>query len=370
MQENPRVFVSYSHQNAEKDNVILEFTNNLRLEGIDANIDLYEESPVEGWPRWMENQISKADFVLVVSSKSYYEKCYSELNAGKGVSWEVNIVYQHIYDSKSKNTKFIPIYFDKADEQYILTPLRAFTFYNVTEKEEFDKLYWHLRGVTKNQRPPLGKLRSLPQKAQRTMFFSSPIDVEKWNSARWKGILYLFSSEHPPVLGILYDNYSTAKSIFTEWKINSKDDFYDNFIKVDLITPPFPDNCWVYFDKDRSNGKGYFVHIGPNIDESLNRATASGINVEDLILTSISRYQWMNESADSKNRKQFQDITANKSGYFLMPIGIKDKEKAIEENNLIIDFKYAIKMRNITFKTGLEIEDNDLCKAVLNKVYK
>lgn len=79
----------------------------LRSEGIDANIDLYEEAPVEGWPRWMENQINNSDFVLVVSSKSYFEKCYSESHKGKGISWEVNIVYQHIYDANSTNTKFI-----------------------------------------------------------------------------------------------------------------------------------------------------------------------------------------------------------------------------------------------------------------------
>ena len=46
---------------------------------------------------------------------------------------------------------------------------------------------------------------------------------------------------------------------------------------------------------------------------------------------------------------------------------IKDAKKPIEESNLIIDFNYAIRMKKVTFKTGLEVEDNDLCKVVLQK---
>jgi len=367
MSKHPKVFISYSHQNAEYENKILSFANNLRSEGIDANIDLYEESPTEGWPRWMENQINNSDFVLVVSSKSYFEKCYSESNKGKGISWEVNIVYQHIYDATTINTKFIPVYFDKDEEQYILTPLKSFTFYNVGEKEWFDKLYWRLRGVSNTQKPPLGTLRPLPKKEQRTMFFSTPINLDKWNAAKWRGMLYLFSPGYAPVLGLLYHNYTAAKGIFTDWKLDTKGNFADEFIKIDYITPPFPKKCWVYSDKERSYGKGYFVHIGPNTEESINRAIASGLRPEELFLASVSRYQWMDELNGSKNRDLFQHLTGGGSGYFLMPIGIKDKTNPIEESNLIIDFNYAIRMKNVQFKTGLDIEDNDLCKVVLNK---
>ena len=366
MSEHPKVFISYSHQNVEYENKILEFANRLRSEGIDANIDLYEEAPAEGWPRWMENQINNSDFVLVANSKSYYEKCYSD-NKGKGISWEVNIVYQHIYDASTINTKFIPVFFEEEEEQYILTPLKSFTYYNIGKKEGFEKLYWRLRGVSKTQKPPLGNLRPLPKKEQKTMFFSTPIDLDKWNAAEWRGMLYLFYPGAVPVLGLLYRNYAAAKSIFTDWKKTAKDNFADDFIKVDYVTPPFPQDCWVYTDKERSFGKGYFVHIGPNTEESINRAVASGVQPEELLLASFSRYQWMDELNGSKNRNLFQYLTREGSGYLLMPIGIKDAKKPIEESNLIIDFNYAIRMKKVTFKTGLEAEDNDLCKVVLQK---
>lgn len=366
MSENPRVFISYSHQNADFENKVLNFANKLRSEGVDANVDLYEESPSEGWPRWMENQIREADFVLVISSKSYYEKCYSP-SKGKGISWEVNIVYQHIYDANSENTKFIPVYFDENDVQYILTPIKPFTYYNIGDKDGYEKLYWRLRGITQTNKPPLGKLRALPEKERRTMFFSTPIDLDKWNAAGWKGMLYLFAPGHCPVLGLLYKNYKAAKSIFAEWKRTAGGSYADKFLKVDYIVPPFPKDCWIYSDSERSFGKGYFVHIGPNVEESINRAIECGIPPEEILLASISRYQWMDELNGSQNRDMFRRCMDDGSGYLLLPIGIKDESKPIEEKNLIIDFEYAVEMKKATFKFGVDVKDDDFCKAVLKK---
>lgn len=366
MSESPRVFISYSHQDANYENMVLNFANKLRSEGIDATVDLYEEAPTEGWPRWMENQIRNADFVLVINSKSYYDKCYSN-NKGKGISWEVNIVYQHIYDANSENSKFIPVFFDDKDIQYILTPIKSFTYYNIGTKEGYEKLYWRLRGITQANKPPLGKLRSLPEKERKTMFFSTPIDLDKWNAAGWKGMLYLFASGHCPVLGLLYKNYSVAKLIFSEWRKLAKKSYADEFLEVSYVVPPFPKDCWVYSDPSRNLGKGYFVHIGPNVGESFNRALNSGLHPEEIFLASISRYQWMDELNGSQNRDLFKRYVESGSEYLLMPIGIIDQAKPIEEENLIIDFDYAIKLKNAIFKRGIDIKEDDMCKVVLSK---
>lgn len=86
-----------------------------------------------------------------------------------------------------------------------------------------------------------------------------------------------------------------------------------------------------------------------------------------MVLASISRYQWMDELNGSANRDMFKRFTDSGLPYLLMPIGIKNLSKNITEDNLIIDFDYAIKMDNVTFYKGTEIDDNNMCKAVLNK---
>lgn len=366
MEQNPKVFISYSHQDAEFEEKVLAFSDKLRSEGIDANIDLYEEAPVEGWPRWMENQIKSSDFVLVICDKAYHDKFYSD-EKGKGVSWEVNIVYQLLYDSFSENSKFVPVFFDANDEQYIPTPLKTFTFYNIDDKDGYEKLYWRLRGVSKREKPPLGKLRPLPEKARKTMFFTSPIELSKWDAARWKGMLYLFQPGASPVLGLLFDNYTAAKDIFTTWKEDTKCGFADEFLKVDFVTPPFPETCWVNFDAGRSNGNGYFVHIGTNVNEAILRAKGSGLNLPDTIIATVSRYQWMDEPNGSGNRDRFREEVQKGIPYFLMPIGIRDDNKPITEENLIIDFAYAVKMKDVNFVAGISVAEDCMCKVVLSK---
>lgn len=368
MANNPRVFISYSHRDEDYSKKVLAFANKLRSEGIDANVDLYEESPAEGWPRWMENQIRNSEYVIVLCDKSYYDKFYSDTK-GKGVVWEVSIVYQFLYDANTETQKFIPAFFESEDSQYIPTPLKQFTYYNVSTQNDHDKLYWRLRSITKTQKPPLGKLKPLPKKVQKTMFFSSPIDLDKWNAAGWTGTMYLFYPQpnHPPALGILYKEYLPATEIFSEWQRTAKGNFADDFLKVDFIVPPFPKDCWVNSEKDHHLGVGYFIHIGPNVSQSIKRGIDSGIKPEDMVLATISRYQWMGELSGSQNRDYFKKLVDSGSSYLLMPIGIKDKSKPIEESNLILGFEYAVKMKKAYFTAGKDVTDQEIYNIVLQK---
>lgn len=366
MTENPKIFISYSHENAKFEQTVLTFANRLRSEGIDANIDLYEEAPAEGWPRWMDNQIRNADYVLVLCTKSYYEKCFPGNNQGKGVSWEVNIVYQYIYDNYSETNKFIPIFFNESDEQYILTPLKSFTFYNIGTSEGYDKLYWRLRGVTSVQKPPLGKPRPLPVKERKTMFFSSPINLELWNKAKWKGMLYMMYPNRPPILGIMYTNYSAGVQIFKDWKTDYPAKIINDNLEITYVEPPFPKNNYIYSDKDRNYGKGYWVHIGSNIDKSLKRMDNIGIPLEEGLLATLCRYHWMDEMIDSQNRTHFKQMYTYYKSFVLIPATLKNHELPITEDNLIFGMEHLIEMSNIKFVKGIDVGENDVYKVVLN----
>lgn len=74
------------------------------------------------------------------------------------------------------------------------------------------------------------------------------------------------------------------------------------------------------------------------MDKSIKRAVESGLKPEEILLTSLSRYQWMDELKGSTNRDIFRKLTENHKPYLLMPIGIKEENKPITEENLIIDF--------------------------------
>ena len=220
-EHNPIVFISYSQDSASLADKVLELSNKLRSEGIDTILDQYEESPAEGWLRWMENSIDRAEYVLVIGSKGYLDKQTGKVpvGSGRGVKWESNIIYQKLYNADSLNTKFIPIVFDEKDLSFIPIPLQGATFYNVSTQSGYDKLYWRLRGVTGSKKPELGKLRPLPEKERKTLFVSSMIDIETWDKAIWRGAGFLFTKDpmDMPILLLIYKNEKYASKIFKDW---------------------------------------------------------------------------------------------------------------------------------------------------------
>ena len=89
-----RVFISYSHNSPEHENRVLELSDRLREDGIDANIDQYQTNPPEGWQLWMEKEIRDSQFVLLVCTETYLKRVMKEDDGrGKGVMWESTIIY-------------------------------------------------------------------------------------------------------------------------------------------------------------------------------------------------------------------------------------------------------------------------------------
>ncbi len=368
MSDNPKVFISYSHIDNDYEQKVISFANRLRKEGIDASVDLYEDSPSEGWQCWMENQIANADYVVIINCKSYYDKFYK--NQGKGISWEVKIIYQFLYDLGGHNTKFIPVFFDENDVQYILTPLKSYTYYNIGTNKGFDDLYWRLRGISKRDKPPLGSLRHLPEKKQMTMFFSSPIDVEKWDLAEWKGIVYFFTPSKAPIVGFLFKNYDMGRNIFNEWKKKANNGFADDFLSVTYIVPPFPKECWIYKEDECNKGDGYIVHIDANINRAYSRARSFGLEDNEIILTTISRFRWMPETNGNENRMKLQRLTSSGKGYYIVPVGMKTwsyNSKQDFSDNILMDFSDMVLMKNLMFKRGVDISNDDPSRVVFAK---
>jgi hypothetical protein len=56
----PQVFISYSHDSPHHARRVLELSERLRGDGIDARIDQHTPWPSEGWPRLMEGKLREA----------------------------------------------------------------------------------------------------------------------------------------------------------------------------------------------------------------------------------------------------------------------------------------------------------------------
>ena len=157
-----KVFISYAWEDDKFSQKILDFSNKLRSNGIDANIDQYEENPDMGWPIWMEQQIETSDYVLIVSTKTYLDK-YLQIQQGKGVSWEISSIYQSLYNLQGHNDKFIPVVFDESDKAYVVKAWQPYTIYNVNT--QFEKLSNRIKGIKNVEKPPV--VEALPPKSRK-----------------------------------------------------------------------------------------------------------------------------------------------------------------------------------------------------------
>lgn len=179
----PKVFISYSHDSQEHKDRVLKLATRLREDGgIDCTIDQYEESPPEGWQRWMLNQVDIADFVLIACTEQYDRRFrgHEEFGKGKGATWEGAIIIQELYDAQGQNSKFIPITFTSGDSSFISSPLRSATSYRLNTSDGYELLYRRLTNQPKTPKPALGAIQQLPRR-DRQQFF---LDEDSQNSLK------------------------------------------------------------------------------------------------------------------------------------------------------------------------------------------
>jgi len=173
--QTPKVFISYSHDSQEQTDRVLALSNQLRADGIDCHIDQYETPPLEGWPRWMVNQIEAADFVLVVCTDNY-ERRFSGKEAqgmGLGVKWEGAVITQRIYEYESHGAKFIPVLFSLEDSAYIPLVLRSTTWHRLDTREGYENLYRRITDQPHIIKPALGNINVLPSLERKQLFEAS-----------------------------------------------------------------------------------------------------------------------------------------------------------------------------------------------------
>jgi SEFIR domain len=163
--ERWRVLISYSHDSPPHAAHVKQFADRLRSDGIDCIIDQYIDHPPQGWPLWMEQEVKKADYVLVVCTETYARRAMGEerAGAGLGVQFESSVIRQGIYDAAMWNVKFIPVLLKSSDAQHIITSLRGVANYKLDTDDGYEKLYRRLTDQPHARQPPLGPLRNFSQ---------------------------------------------------------------------------------------------------------------------------------------------------------------------------------------------------------------
>lgn len=173
----PKVFISYSHDSDAHEDRVLELAERLRADGVEAEIDQYEESPPEGWPAWCEQRINEANFVLLVCTATYMRRVNreEEPDRGAGVVWEAHLIRQHLYDARCKTTKFVPVLFSDCSPDHIPTSVKGATRFVVDDNGQYKRLLRLLTGQPGVLKSKVAPLKSLPSRERRSRVVESAL---------------------------------------------------------------------------------------------------------------------------------------------------------------------------------------------------
>ena len=138
----------------------MKLAEKLRDDGVDCEIDEYVVSPLEGWPLWMQRQIQKLDYVIVVCTEMYARRFAGNETSGKGkgARSEGQLINQILYE-EGENARFIPVVFDRRDVDHIPLVLKSATYYDLGTDDGYQKLHRALTNQPRVQRRPVGAIR-------------------------------------------------------------------------------------------------------------------------------------------------------------------------------------------------------------------
>ena len=106
--EAPRVFVTYSHDTPEHKALVEKFARFLRAAiGLDVHLDSWYDNRRRDWSLWAVEQLTKADFILVIASPEYKRRAdgTADSDEGRGAQFQTAIIRDNLTRDLRRETE-------------------------------------------------------------------------------------------------------------------------------------------------------------------------------------------------------------------------------------------------------------------------
>lgn len=153
--DNPRVFISYSHDDEAHEKWVQKLGTDLRSNGIDAILDQFDLRLGDDLRFFMESGLNSSKYVICICSSNYVDKFDMEKG---GAGYEGMILTQRLLKNATSN-HIIPIIRNN-DKKKIPTALMSKYYIDFSDDKKYDKnfmaLLERLYDEDVNKKPPLG----------------------------------------------------------------------------------------------------------------------------------------------------------------------------------------------------------------------
>ena len=152
--ETVKVFISYSWDNEEYKQWVMNLAKRLRSDGIEAILDQWEIALGDPLTHFMEEKIEASEYVLIICTPGYREK--SRERQG-GVGYEDHVMTAEIYDKKN-HRKYIPMIAKSSIRGSVPTFLSGRRFVNLND-ENYEDGYLELKSTLLGENPTAPPIR-------------------------------------------------------------------------------------------------------------------------------------------------------------------------------------------------------------------
>jgi hypothetical protein len=294
---------------------------------------------VQAFPNWLQKAVVEImlKFVMPADFKKWAATHIDEENAfGRAITFSnVPIMIANLYGDKQRLD--VADWIEADDVAYPVDPERAW----VAKPADADDA---ARPVQFGDGPPPPGFFEVEARKHTDYKIVSPIDVDKWNAAKWSAVLYIVAPTHlkyPPVLGLAYRNREPAISIFEGFK--KRYDVHDpkNELRIAIIR-----------GISASEPLAYGVIVGPNID---NFPNGSGD-----IFGLVSRIHRMYPESHQNLDRFINEF--NRQGRFLLTPAYMSTSTSEAEPLM----SYGIGKYHLTVREAWQIGENDPDACVLD----
>ena len=184
----------------------------------------------------------------------------------------------------------------------------------------------------------------------KSILLTSVINLDFWNEAGWKGVVFVSNGQLEPYMGLAFENREAGINIFKEWKERFGDkDIYDE-IRISIIEGDI-----------EGEHDGYTIHINTNTENMLSKCKENNLTPESTLIMTVGRYNRMNPPKNSRNLENFKDDYKRFLSYKIFPVYIN------KDNELEPLWDYVIEKTEVIFRDVNDIKSDDFDAVCVKK---
>lgn len=221
MEHPPKVFISYSQDNPEHSDWVLNFATKLRYLGIDVTCDIWDLNIGDDLLFFMNNGLNNVNMVICICSEKYVEKANNMVG---GAGYETMLLSSSFLKQGNLNY-IIPVIINNPSNNKVPLFLSTKIYIDFSNPLEYDKnmkkLIFKLYGRDERLKPPLGKSPFMDEKANDVDILNA-IRKTMYQNAAMKGVVSFDYLQNSGVYTI-----GSGKFAFeTEWSSCSNEVIY------------------------------------------------------------------------------------------------------------------------------------------------